>query len=463
MLLTADLGKGLRPVAAIERLIGHGSTLSLKCDPIRAEKKLVYAGLGVRPKEAVGTSRRGAFNGTVIALGLTSFFTDISSEMVAAVIPIFLTVQLGFSPAAFGLFQAAYELANALLRMAGGFIADRTRRPKETAAAGYGLSTLTRVGLLGSAVAGLPAVPFLLADRLGKGLRTGPRDAMISLATPERAWGTAFGFHRTLDATGALLGPLFAFGILWALPGSFDAVFLLSVGFGMIGFAVIMTWVKNPELAMTHDAAPVRLSVREHWENRGFRRIVLLGGAFGLFSIGDAFAYLVILEASKASDVVGLSDIGTKWFPLLFAGTAIGFLITATPLGRLADTIGRARVWVVGQLCLAGVYGMLLTKPTSVLAIVVVLALLGLYYGATDGVLPALAAGVIPEHLRSGGLALLTTVVALARMTSALGFGLIWDRVGVDSALIVALCGLVTCVVVVTGLAVLRDSPTRAE
>jgi MFS family permease len=424
----------------------------------------VYTGLGVRPDKAVGkTSKRGAFNSTVIALGFTSFFSDISSEMVAAVIPIFLTVQLGFSPAAFGLFQAAYELANALLRMVGGLVADRTRRPKETAAFGYGLSTLTRIGLVGSAIASLPAVPFLLADRLGKGLRTGPRDAMISLATPERAWGTAFGFHRTLDATGALLGPLIAFGILWALPGSYDAVFLLSVGFGMVGFAVIMTWVRNPASVVPHAPTPMLLSMRAHWDNRGFRRILLLGGAFGLFSIGDSFAYLVILEASQETSEIGLSGIGTRWFPLLFAGTAIGFLVTATPFGRLADHVGRARVWVVGQLFLAAVYAVLLFEPTSVFAIVIVLGLLGLYYGATDGVLPALAAGVIPDHLRSGGLALLTTVVAVARMVSALSFGLIWHRIGVDSALSVVLCGLLVCVIVVTVFALFRESPNEVD
>jgi len=418
----------------------------------------------VRPDKAVGkTSKRGAFNSTVIALGFTSFFSDISSEMVAAVIPIFLTVQLGFSPAAFGLFQAAYELANALLRMVGGLVADRTRRPKETAAFGYGLSTFTRIGLVGSAIASLPAVPFLLADRLGKGLRTGPRDAMISLATPERAWGTAFGFHRTLDATGALLGPLIAFGILWALPGSYDAVFLLSVGFGMVGFAVIMTWVRNPASVVPHAPTPMLLSMRAHWENRGFRRILILGGTFGLFSIGDSFAYLVILEASKETSEIGLSGIGTRWFPLLFAGTAIGFLVTATPLGRLADHVGRARVWVVGQLFLAAVYAILLFEPTSVLAIVIVLGLLGLYYGATDGVLPALAAGVIPDHLRSGGLALLTTVVAVARMVSALSFGLIWHRIGVDSALSVVLCGLLVSVIVVTVFALFRESPNEVD
>jgi len=424
----------------------------------------MYTGLGTRPNESIGkTSRTGALNRTVIALGVTSFFTDISSEMVTAVVPLFLTVQLGFTPLAFGLFQGAYELANALLRLVGGAIADRSRKPKETAAAGYGLSTLTRVGLLGSAVAGLPAVPFLLADRLGKGLRTGPRDAMISLATPERSWGTAFGFHRTLDATGALIGPLLAFAILLALPGSYDSVFLLSVGFGLLGFAVIMTWVRNPTI---REPSPVGTesiigSLSSHWNNVGFRRILVVGVAFGLFSIGDAFVYLAILDAAQNSTEIGVSGFGAQWFPLLFAGTAVAFLASATPLGRLADRVGRARVWVVGQMLLAAVYAILIFQPTSVLAIVGILVLLGVYYGATDGVLPALAAGVVPEGLRSSGLALLATAVALARVVSALAFGLIWERVGVDRALALVCGGLVVSILAITFTAVVSESPNE--
>ncbi len=427
----------------------------------------MYTGLGARPKEAAGKkSRKGALNGTVIALGMTSFFSDISSEMVAAVIPLFLTVQLGFSPAAFGLFQGAYELANSLLRLVGGTIADRTRRPKETAAAGYGLSTLTRVGLLCSAiVSSVPAVPFLLADRLGKGLRTGPRDAMISLATPEQSWGTAFGFHRTLDATGALLGPLIAFGLLWALPGSYDSVFMFSVGFGLLGFAVIMTWVRNPKVVEVDPAKSEKVTgaMAAHWQNSAFRRVLFVGTAFGLFSIGDSFAYLVIFEAAKSSDGLGISGFGAQYFPLLFAGTAVVFLLSATPLGRLADRVGRARVWVVGQVLLAGTYAALLFQPTSVLAIVGVLTLLGLYYGATDGVLPALAAGVVPESLRSSGLALLATCVAVARMVSALSFGLIWQWVGVDRALALACVGLVLTIGAVSFTAIVRERPTEAN
>lgn len=428
----------------------------------------VYTGLGTRPENSVGKrSRAGAFNGTVIALGVTSFFTDISSEMVAAVIPLFLTTQVGLGPTGFGLFQGAFELCNALFRFVGGVIADKTRRPKETAAAGYGLSTLTRIGLVGSAFSSLTPIPFLLIDRLGKGLRTSPRDAMISMATPEKSWGTAFGFHRTLDAAGALLGPLLAFAILAIIPGSFSSIFVLSVGFGFLGFAVIAGWVKNPKVlsqpTTDNPRQPVMRSLSQHWANRGFRRIVFVGSAFSLFAVSDGFIYLTLFEASRRTDEIGVSGFGFQWFPLLFAGTALVFLATATPLGRLADRVGRARVWVVGQLALAAVYVVLLFEPTSVVAVAAVLALLGLYYGATDGVLPALAAGVIPETERSSGLGILSTIVALSRMVSAVGFGLIWERFGVDSALIVVLVGLVFTTTAITFTAIVRDPASESR
>lgn len=428
----------------------------------------VYSGLGTRPETAKGKrSRKGAFNGTVVALGLTSFFTDISSEMVAAVIPLFLTTQVGFGPSAFGLFQGAWELSNAILRLVGGVVADKTRRLKETAAAGYGLSMLTRVGLLASAITMISPIPFLLVDRLGKGLRTSPRDAMISIATPEKSWGTAFGFHRTLDAAGALIGPLLAFGLLALLPGNFTSIFVLSVGFAMLGLAVIVAWVRNPKPrkfvgpsapgARGHTNFSVLGTITQHWANSGFRRIIAVGIGFGIFTIGDGFIYLVIFEASKTDTEIGISGFGFQWFPLLFAGTAVVFLTTATPLGRLADRVGRARVWVGGQLALAGVYGALLFSPSSTAGVLGVLVLLGIYYGATDGVLPALAAGVIPNSGRSSGLGLLSTSVALSRVVAALTFGLIWERFGVDSALILALSGVLFVTAVSTYLAMFRE------
>lgn len=433
----------------------------------------MYTGLGSRPKIAEGKrSRSGALNRTVVALAFTSFFTDISSEMVAAVVPLFLTAELGFTPFLFGAFQAAYEVANALLRIVGGLIADRTKKPKQTAATGYGISTASRVGLLAATLASAPVVPFLLIDRLGKGLRTGPRDAMISLATPEKSWGTAFGFHRTLDAAGAMIGPLIAFGILFALPGSFVSIFTFSVAFGFLGVAVIVTWARNPRYAtskqstqsdQTSSTVRTRTIVKSLFQNTGFRRIAAVGMAFSSFMIGDAFIYLVIFEAARTPTDIGIGGFGAQWFPLLFVGTAIGFLITATPLGRLADRVGRARVWFMGQAALALVFVSLLFQPTSVLAIIGVLFLLGVFYGATDGVLPALAAGVIAKEHRSAGLALLQTLVAFARTGSAFGFGLIWDRFSVDSALIVTLVGLVLTIGTVGLVAVFRESPAETE
>jgi len=391
---------------------------------------------------------------------VTSFFTDISSEMVAAVIPLFLTIQLGFSPAAFGLFQGAYELANASLRLVGGAIADRTRRPKETAAAGYGISTVTRLGLIASAFGGVTPVPFLIADRFGKGLRTGPRDAMISLATPEPAWGTAFGIHRTMDAAGAMLGPLIAGAVLLVLPGSFDSIFVLSFGFGLLGFSVVATKVHNPAEIVSAPPQRIRAAFRVHMANVGFRRMLLLGFAFGLFTVGDSFVYLIIWNAAQDSTEIGASGFGIQWFPLLFAGTAMVFLLVATPFGHLSDRIGRARVWVLGHGFLLAVYLLLLVGPGTTTANISVLVLLGLFYGATDGALPALASGVIPSELRSGGLAMLATAVAVARMVAAIGFGLTWDRVGSDRALMVAIVGLGFVLLTVSATAVLRTNET---
>ena len=430
----------------------------------------MYTGLGARPDTARGKSgRKGALNGTVLALGFTSFFSDISSEMVAAVIPLFLTVQLGFSPAAFGLFQGVYELANASLRLAGGVIADRTQRPKETAALGYGVSTATRAGLVASALSGITPVPFLLADRLGKGLRTGPRDAMISLATPQASWGTAFGIHRTLDATGALIGPLLAFVLLRAVPGSFDSIFVASLAFGVVGVAIIGTQVKNPSIPDARPSGPLVASIADQFRIPGFRRIVMVGAALSMFTVADSLVYLVIWNNSKVGATIGVNGFGMEWFPLLFAGTAVVFLTFATPVGRIADRVGRARVWLAGHAFLLAVYALLWTGATSTPAIMAILACLGFYYASTDGVLPALAAGVIPEDRRSGGLAILATTIALAKMVSAGAFGLIWQRYGADRAVLVAGIGLIATTLFALSTAIqqpssiLQDASTSTE
>src|SRR4051812_35987716 len=171
---------------------------------------------------------RKRIGGTVLLLGTCSLLTDISSEMVSAILPLYLVATLGFTPLQYGIVDGLYQGASALVRLASGFLGDRLSRHKAVASFGYGLSAVTKLGLaFGSgAWAGLSAL--ILLDRTGKGIRTAPRDAMISLTASERDLGLAFGIHRAMDTAGAMIGPIVAFALLAAAPNAFSSLFLVS-------------------------------------------------------------------------------------------------------------------------------------------------------------------------------------------------------------------------------------------
>jgi len=181
--------------------------------------------------------------GNVFFLGLTSLVTDISSEMVTATLPLYLLLALRLAPLQFGLIDGINQGASVLVRIASGLIADRWRRAKEVATAGYAFSAICRIGLLlvGRSWLGLSGV--VLLDRIGKGIRTAPRDAMIAASVPSEKLGTAFGIHRAMDTAGAMLGPLVAAGLLLLAPGSYDVVFVVSFCIAIVGVAVIaLAW-----------------------------------------------------------------------------------------------------------------------------------------------------------------------------------------------------------------------------
>ncbi|MGE0028688.1 MAG: MFS transporter [Thermoleophilia bacterium] len=161
-------------------------------------------------------------------LGITSLLTDVSSEMVATILPLYLVFTLGFTPLQFGVVDGYQRGASALVSLGGGLVADRRRRHKEVATAGYGLSAVCKLGYVaaGTSFAALGAVVFV--DRIGKGIRTAPRDALISLSSRREGLGLAFGVHRALDTTGAMLGPLAAFALLAISPEGYDAIFIVS-------------------------------------------------------------------------------------------------------------------------------------------------------------------------------------------------------------------------------------------
>jgi MFS family permease len=391
---------------------------------------------------------------TVVLLGLTSLFTDISSEMVATVLPLYLVYVGGFSPLAFGIVDGIYNGATALLGLASGFIGDRWRRHKEVAATGYGLSALCKLLLatVGTTLSAIGAV--VLLDRAGKGIRTAPRDAMISLSTPKDELGAAFGVHRALDTTGAMLGPLVAFGLLAIAPLAFTSLFVISFLIALVGLAILVLFVQPRQAADAPAPASEAPSLRRAFGLLGlprYRALLLAGGALSLATASDAFVFLILQEKL---------DLQASLFPLLFVGSAATFMLLAAPMGRLADRVGRGRVLLGGYGLLLLVYALLVTPLGGWLLLVATLALLGTYYAATDGVLMAMGSAVVPESVRGSGLALLRTTTSAARLLASVIFGALWTLWGIEAAMMCFGGGLIVAGALATVL--LRRAPETA-
>jgi MFS family permease len=280
----------------------------------------------------------------------------------------------------------------------------------------------------------LPAQAFaaisavVTVDRLGKGLRTAPRDALITDASPPESLGRSFGVHRMLDTIGAAIGPVIAFVVLWAVPDSYRSVFVVSFAFAIIGFAVLVLFV--PDRRTGGSGRRVRLrELGRQITAPALRRPMAAAGVLGLFTIGDGFLYLALAERD------GLAAL---WFPLLYVGTNTAYLLLAIPFGRLADRLGRVRVFLAGHVALLLVY-LVVGGPLGGLAgTLLALALLGTFYASTDGVLAAIAGGLSSEQTRGTGIAAAQTVVAVARFASSLLFGSFWMLAGRAEALLIA-------------------------
>lgn len=371
----------------------------------------------------------------VLFLGLTSLLTDVSSEMVTAVLPLYLTYVLGFSALAFGFFDGLYQGVSALVRIWGGLTADRRRRHKEVAAAGYATSALCKLGLLASRSLWIPTTVFLLLDRLGKGVRTPPRDALIALSSSRAHVAEAFGVHRAMDTAGALIGPILAFALLAQAAGAFDAIFVVSFAFAVAGIGALLLFVENPAAdarAATADAASWRTAVGL-LRIPAFRTLVLVGCVLSLSTVSDAFVYLIVQRRANLAPYL---------FPLLPVAVALTYLVLAIPAGRVADAFGRARVLLSGYGALAAAYVLLAWPDAGSAALLASLLLVGAYYAATDGVLMAMASRTLPPERLTSGLALLTTGTVLARLFGSILFGAAWTWRGPEGAVVLFLCGL---------------------
>ncbi|HSO16707.1 MAG TPA: MFS transporter [Arthrobacter sp.] len=389
----------------------------------------------------------------IIWLGVVSMLTDVSSESVSAILPLYITGFLGLSMIAFGFLDGINQGASAIVRMAAGYASDRIGRPKGVAVAGYGLSMVARIGLLfASGFWALTAV--VTADRIGKGIRTAPRDALIAVSAQPDYVARHFGVHRMLDNIGAASGPLLAFLILMLIPNGYGTVFVVSLAFAAIGVAVLTLLVPNLRTRRTggpgldsvgrdsagpDSAGPENggtdSKTRPAWGFRwrllrepGLGRLLVAAGILGLLTVGDGFIYLVLQDRDSFA---------VQWFPLLYVGTNVVFLILAIPLGRLADRWGKARVFILGHVALLACYLLAAAPLGGFGPTVACLVLLGAFYAATDGVLSALASQLSPPDKLATGLGAAQTVVALSRMTASVGFGVLWFALGPAVAMVV--------------------------
>lgn len=376
-----------------------------------------------------------AVHPAVWRIGWTSLLTDISSEMVNSVLPAFVVLYLHAGPLAFGTVDGIYHgMALALLAIAAGVLADRRRRYKELAAAGYGASALAKLAMLaaGPSMAGLAAI--VAVDRLGKGVRAAPRDALLSLHSRPDQLTMAFAIHRAMDAAGALLGPLAAFVILSRMPDAYDAVWAASFAFALVGLAVLWLFVDNPPAGLT--PAPPRMTDLVDLAVRpgSFRTIAFAGAALAMFTISDGFLYLVLQSRNHGAP---------EYFPLYYAVTAGSYMLLSVPAGLLAKRIGRGKVFLLSYLVLLAVYGVALSGFGAGAAIPwLPLVLFGLYYAGSEGVLRAATSAVLSESHRTAGLAVLNTLTGAGRLAGSLVFGWLWHAQGMGTAVVVFASGL---------------------
>jgi MFS family permease len=359
---------------------------------------------------------------TVVMLGLVSLLTDLSSEMIYPLLPLFLSTVLGAGAVSLGLIEGVAESTASLLKVVSGVRSDRTRRRKPLVALGYTLSNAVRplIGLAGS----WPMVLGLrFADRVGKGLRTSPRDALIADVTHESMRGRAYGLHRSMDHAGSVLGPLVAMALLTGFGASLPTVFLLSAIPGALVVLTVLLGVREPAHPAATPLGEAAPTPRWTQLGPGFRRLLLAEVVFTLGNSSDAFLLLQLSRASlTASAVAGL-----------WAGLHVVKMVAVYGAGRLSDRIGRRGLMLAGWAIYAAVYAGFGTIPHTPALIALFLAY-GLYFGCTEPVERAWVASLVPGGLRGSAFGAYHGAIGLTALPASLLFGFLLDRFGAAPA-----------------------------
>ena len=357
--------------------------------------------------------------GNVLILGLVSFFTDVSSEMIYPLLPLFLTTVLGAGPAFLGVIEGVAESTASLLKLFSGIVSDRLKDRQKLVLSGYTVSACARP-LIALAASPVAVLWIRFFDRVGKGIRTSPRDALIADSVQPAMRGKAFGFHRSMDHAGALVGPLIATVLLTFFVSDVRAVFWLAAIPGLLAVCLIALRVRDVQ--------------RKRGENGRFMLIVPKGRLrtylliLFLFTLGNSSDAFLLLKAGQ----LGVSPVR---IPLLWTFFHLVKMLSSMPFGALSDRVGRRVVIVSGW----GVYALAyagFALATAELHIWLLFAFYGLFYGLTEGVEKALLVDIAAPAERGGAFGWYNFAIGFGALPASLLFGYIWQNKGSQAAFI---------------------------
>lgn len=374
----------------------------------------------------------------VFFLGLTSFFNDFSSEMVASVFPAFFISVLKTGAESLGLVEGIADASSNVIKIYSGRWSDRIEQRKIFAVAGYTLSVFTRpLYVLAGSVAAV--VGLRVTDRVGKGLRDSPRDALISLSTPEEETGRSFGYHRAMDTLGAIVGPLVAYVVLSYNPAAFNAVFVIAF---VVGLAAIASLWLVRDIRQT--LATKRIEAPE-----GFpRRVYGYLASMFILSIGTLPMAVLLLKTRDLGVTIAA-------IPLFYAISNISYAIFSWPAGRAADAWGTGKILVIGYGFLILGYLILVISP-SLSVLVAGFLLVGVFSAFTDGVQRSHLSLLVEDRYTGTAYGYLNAAVGFGALIAGVAGGYIWQQFSDTIAIIAAIC------VVVAGLAVfLHESSSQ--
>lgn len=353
------------------------------------------------------------------ALGFVSMFMDISSEMIYSLLPVFIVSVLGVSATALGVLEGVAEAAVNVTKIFSGALSDWLGKRKKLALIGYGIAALTKpLFPLADSYGTVFAARFI--DRIGKGIRGAPRDALVADLAPVNARGASYGLRQSLDTVGAFVGPFAAIGLMLAFEGDFRKVFWIAVLPAFVAVGLLALFVHEPPGATKRVRARPQLRWRQlrHF-SRAFWFVVAIGAAFTLARFSEAFLILRAKSVGIANDYV----------PLVFVVMNAVYAISSYPAGRLSDRMDRRLILVVGGMALIAA-DVVLATTTGIAELAAGVSLWGLHMGFSTGLLAALVADAAPSDRRGTAFGLFNLVNGISLLIASIVAGVLWDLIG---------------------------------